>query len=199
MANQIYFTVCMSGNCDLLTFKETTGAYSGTNLMGWGSPNKATTDAESAVLTITNTTGIITTVNLFSKSPSWPTSDTTQEYTITPSDLGYTTTKFPDGVYTFLYTVKRTTATAFTFTQTVQQLFYCNASCCVNTLFANIDDWECECNDIKIQEAYQIDIMLRALSRAAKCGNTTSFTNTLTLINNLCSTSSTCTECEDDD
>lgn len=195
MSVQLSFTVCSSANCDQLIFTETTGAYSGTNLTGWNAPNVLAANAETATLTVTSPDLTVTVINLFTEVPAWPSTDTTQEFIITPSMIGATTTKFSDGVYTFLYTVTRTTATAFSYTQTVQQLFYCNAKCCVTTLFANIDDWECDCNKVKINEAYQADILLRALQRASKCGNTTSFTKTLTLINNLCSTTSTCTSC----
>lgn len=190
------FNICESSNCDQLVFTDTTGSYSSTNTSGYGSPNDDISSVTATTLTITDPTGIITVINLFTLSPSFPTTDSTQEYIISPSNIGSLNTKFTDGIYIFIYSVTTVVNGVTTiYTQTVQKLFYCQAKCCIQSLFTAIDDFDCDCNQSQIEEAYQGDILLRLLQRASGCGSTSRFTEALTLIQSLCNTSSTCTEC----
>ena len=64
------FEICQSNDCSELTFVETTGLLSETNLTGWdngllGSSNPTTGDATSAVLTITLASGNTYDIDLF--------------------------------------------------------------------------------------------------------------------------------------
>ncbi len=194
---QLNFDICELSNCQTITFAETTGTYDAIeNPNGWGSPNSVIDDADTATLEITQPDGTITTIDLFALTPSFPTTTLTQTYSISASTAGLSTTAFTDGKYTFVYTVTGTTGgNDFTYTQTVEQLFFCQARCCVDRLFAAIDDFTCDCNKTKINEAYQADILLRSLKRAAGCGDLNSFTDTLTIINNLCGTTTLCSSC----
>jgi hypothetical protein len=174
--------------CDEIIFKETTKTYDvSTNPTGWGVPNSTIAQAETATLTVVTPDGTSTVLNLFS---NFPTTDDTLEYSILPSDLGLTS--FSDGEYSFTYNVTRTTATAFDYTQVSNNLFYCNAECCVDGLFADAGDFTCECNSAKLALALKGDTLLKCLERAAKCGNATTFNNLLLVLQGICGTESDC-------
>lgn len=190
------FNICLSGSCNTITFTETTGAFSSTNIYGWGSPNEATSSAQTAVLEITDPTGVVTSINLFINSPAFPSSSNTNEYIITPSSIGSTEEKFSDGVYYFKYTVTRTSATAYSYSQVVQKLFYCNAKCCVESLFADIDDFECDCNAVKLELAYKADKLLTGLKYMSKCGQVNDFNELLDVISDLCDETGNCSSCD---
>jgi len=195
MSVELNFNICISSDCSTLEFTETTGEYSATNTGGWETPNEATTDAESAILEITSENNVVTTINLFSNTPIYPTINKDQKYIIEPSDLGYTTSKFPDGIYSFKYTVARTTATAFSYYTVVRKIFFCQTKCCVQSLFADIDDFECECNATKLDLALKADALLTGLKYAANCGQESTFTNIMTTINNICDQTGNCSDC----
>lgn len=87
MALELSINVSLSSNGKTMTFTETTGAYNvGTNPKGWGSPNAALTDVESAKLDITTPNGTSKTL-FYTKgqfygaafSPNFP--DATETYT----------------------------------------------------------------------------------------------------------------------
>ncbi len=186
MAVTLQFNISESGNSQELTFTETTGAYSVSNTSGWGSPNRLTSDAETATLAVTTPDDLTTTISIFASS--YPTTDNDLEYTITPDDIGYsatTGTKFPDGLYKFVYTVARTTATAFSYTQTKFVLIYGQAKCAVFSLYGNIPSEECDCNTDAIELAFKGMTFLKALEYAAETGNSSEFDRLLAIINRL--------------
>lgn len=184
MAVILSFEICQSGGCDSLIFKETTGIYNATtNPNGWGAPNEATSDATEATLEIELGDGSLYTIDLFATG-DFPTTDTTFEYEILPTDIGYSSDddQIDDQIITFTYTVVTGTTT---YTQVVKQAFYCQAQCCVNTMFINLD-FECDCNKDQIDLALKAFAMLQGLKQASACGNATNFTNILTQLNKLC-------------
>jgi hypothetical protein len=186
MAVSLSFEICSSSDCKSLAFTETTGAYSSTNTNGWGSPNKLTSDAETAVLEVTIPGDITYTFDLFAESPAFPTSDEDQKFIINAEDIGGVSgDKIPDGLYLFRYTVGRTTATAFTYTQQIQQLLYCNIKCCVYSMFADIDE-DCSCSSKKIEKALKSFALYKSLVAAAGCGQVNRFANLLKILGKLC-------------
>ena len=194
MAVVLDFNVCSKADCKALYFKELTGAYdSNNNLTGWGSPNSAHTAAETATLTILKPDGTTTILDLFPSS--FPTTDKSLEYIISNTALGLGATQsIPDGKYKFTYTVARTTATAFSYTQIKEFFLYCNAKCCIYNMFTDLDSCT-SCDTEKKEEALEAYTMYQSLVNAANCGQSTKFANLLELVNKLC-TDSDCLTCK---
>lgn len=191
MALQLSFQICQSNTCDALTFVETTGAYSATNLTGWGAPNVALADATSAILTITLASGNIYTIDLLATT-YFPTDNTSFEYALTNSDFGYSDGgKITDQIIKFVYTV---IADGDTYTQTVYQGFYCQVQCCVYSMFKdlNVTCDSCSQSKTKAIDAY---LLLKGLMYSANCGNTTNFNSQLATLQKLCLGSS-CQNCK---
>lgn len=188
MSVQLDFNPCSSENCKNILLYETTGAYdSTTNTTGWGTPNEATTDATAATLEITfpESTGsdsyTTVTINLYS---SFPTSNSTQGWLITNTDLGLDSDALlPSGDYTYTYSV--TTGTT-TYTQTIKKFIYCNLECCVAGLFADIGDATCDCSSDKKDKALEAFTYLVGLCYAANCGNLSVMTNYYDALSDIC-------------
>ncbi len=186
------FQICQSGGCDSLSFTETTGIYNAeSNIGGWGSPNETTNDAISAILTVELGDGSSYDIDLFATG-DFPTTDTTFVYNIVNEDIGYVTgDSIPDQIVTFTYTVITATST---YTQVVQQAFYCQVECCVNTMFVDLDFNCSDCFTHSLDEALKSYAMLQGLIMSANCGNSSNFNNILTQLNKLCS-GSNCSAC----
>jgi len=176
------FEICQANGCKDLIFSETTGAYNATyNTGGYGAPNETTDDAVTATLTITNASGLVTTVDLMPEG--FPTDDIIADgYTITSS------TVLPDGMYTFVYNVTYNYhGSIVTYSKSISKLFYCNSECCVNQMLSNLN-LTCDCceTDENIKVYYKAWTFLQALKNAAQCGDVTTFNNILKIITKLC-------------
>jgi len=183
MAVALSFRLDQSTNCKNLTFYETTGAYSVTNTTGWGAPNEATSDALTATLLITPPTGTATTLNLLSLG-TYPKSDSTIGYTITPTALGLSSTsQLSDGIYTFKYTV---TTALNTYTQTIQQALTCQVQCCVYSMLNSIDLTCSGCSDQQIKEFNKAYIILKGLVYSGGCGEISTFNKNIAILQKLC-------------
>lgn len=186
MAVTLTFSICESSNRQEIIFKETTG---GTSSSAWGvGGNPETSGAQTATLTVLSPNGTTTVFDLFAESPAWPTEDTTQEFTIVPSDLGYSTatgTTFEDGLYRFTYAVTRTSATAFSYSQIKSVLIYGNIKCEVHSLYGEIPSEECDCNTDAIELAFKGMIYLKALEYAAETGNSSEFDRLMTILERI--------------
>lgn len=194
MSVTLQFNICQSNTCKKFTFTETTKAYDvNNNSTGWGSPNSATTAAETAALTITGPSGITYTFNLF--TASYPTTNFNQEFIINNTDLGYASTStIEDGEWKFVYTVSRTTATAFLYTQTKFKYTTCNAECCVDKMAASIPDTDNCCNNTEVDKVLQAKGFLIGLQYAATCGLKSKYAVLLDTVNKLCGNSN-CISC----
>lgn len=194
MSIVLQFNICESGGCNQLAFSETTGSYDAiNNPNGWGSPNPLTSDATAATLDVLLANGSTYTFDLFATS-NFPTTDPTKIFYIENTDLGYTTgTNILDQIITFTYTV---VTSGGTFTQTGIYSFYCNVECCVNSIFLDLDFDGCsDCFTNSMEQALKAFAMLEGLKAASNCGNSTQFTNILTQLNKICSTSN-CAGCK---
>ena len=142
-------------------------------------------------LTITLASGTSYTIDLLATG-DFPTTDTSLEYEINPTDIGYSSDsdQIADQIIAFTYTVTTDTGT---YTQVVSQAFYCQAQCCVNTMFVELD-FECDCNQDAIDLALKAFAMLQGLKQASNCGNASNFNNILTQLNKLCANTS-CQAC----
>lgn len=194
MSVVLSFELCEGSSCNTLEFKETTGAYSGTNPNGWTSViNYAT----SATLVITNPAGLpLPTIDLFSLSPSFPTINENEGYLIPMTSLGLpSTASMTDGVWSFLYTVTTDDGEeVVTYTQTVTQGFYCQVECCVNSMFKDIDV-ECDCNKDLLDKSLKAYLMLKGLEYSSNCGNISEFNAQLAILQKMCKNSN-CSNCK---
>lgn len=191
----LHFNICQTSDCKSFKFTETTGLYNvGSNPTGWESPNPAIASASSASLVITTPGGVSYTIDLLTEG--FPSSDPLIEFAITADMIGGASgASIPDGIYTFVYTVVAVAGdTPTTYTQTVRQGFYCQVTCCVYSMFKDIDH-ECDCmHDAKLKalDAFMLLIGLRA---SANCGNTSNFNTDLAVLQKLCLNSG-CTTCK---
>lgn len=193
MALVLSFEICQESNCSGLSFKELTGTYlSPSNIYGWGGLNPATATATAATLTITiGTTPYI--INLF---PTFPTTNTGFVFNIPNTSIGLLSgDKLPDQIITFTYSVTIGAGpAAVVYTQTITQAFFCQANCCVNSMFLNLN-FECDSCNENIDEALKAHAMLLGLKYSANCGNSTEFNNTLEQLNKLCNNTN-CSSCK---
>ena len=187
------FGICQSSNCSSLTFNETTGAYSAGNPNGYGTPND-TNIGGTALLIISLSRGTSYTLSL--TSSGFPSSDKTKEFIINATDIGYPSgSKIADQIITFQYIV--TTALGTVIKQWKQTAFYCQANCCVSSMFIDLDT-DCEdCDKARTARAIKANLMLQGLKYSANCiGNDPStFNKTLTQLNKLCNNSK-CSSCD---
>ncbi len=194
MAVILSFSICQDSSCKELSFKEETGAYSATNIVGWGAPNRATSTATEATLTITDPDGNDYTIDLFATG-DFPTTDDTLEYSIDFTDIGLTTgDSLPDGIYTFLYSVTTVSGTTVVYTQTIRQAFYCQVQCCVYSMFKDLD-LECDCSKDQKEKAINAYLLLKGLIYSSGCGNIQNFNTDLEVLNRLC-LNSHCSNCK---
>lgn len=190
MATVAQFSVCQDAKtCSSLTFNDTTGAYSATNLEGYGSPNETISGA-TATLAVTLASGDIYTIAL----GGFPTTDKELEFIISATDLGYASNeKIADQIMSFTYTV--TYASGNVITQTKAIAFYCQATCCVNSMFF---DYDVNCMDcIRESEARSRKAwtLLQGLKHSSLSADTTTFNKTLAQLNKLC-LNSECSNCK---
>lgn len=188
--------ICPIDNCRGFTWSEQTGAYASDNLTGWNAPNEQIAFVTAAVLEVfkpgnTTTTADLT-IDLFAESPNWATVDTTQEYTITNTALGYSG-RVTDGIWKFVYTVTATHVDeVLVYKQTAQRATYCNAKCCVDGLFGEIEDFECDCMEAAISKALTAQAIYKSMVSAASCGNITKFNKLKSMLERMCNNQDCC-------
>jgi hypothetical protein len=185
-------SVCLDSACDTITITETTGIYdASSNVGGYGAPNIATSDIDSAVLTIISPSEQTYTINLFDNS--FPSSNTSYSYEIPMSELG-NRTSIEDGYWQITYTL---VDGGTTYTANGSKVFFCNAKCCVARLLAAIEPDECDCNEqnIKRIENYtKARTFLSSLENAANCFNIDRFDTIKAILDKLCRNTS-CKTC----
>jgi len=177
------YNICQKKDCTSLFFSETTGTYNSlSNSGGFGSPNPVVGDATSVLLKVLFPNADDT-VDI-DISASFPTVDSTVETEITSEDLGLAAgAVLADGIYEITYEV---IANGVTYTETKNIFLYCNVQCCINQFIATIPDTACNCTDSSVSDALTAFMLMRSLEYAAVCGKKTKFTNTLAILNNIC-------------
>jgi hypothetical protein len=185
------------------TFSETTGAYtSPNNEGGWGIPNPTIAQATVATLDVyvpdPNTLLPVNTpvsINMFTQSPSYPQSNTTNSQLITPQDIGYAVGETtPDGVYQFVYTV---TANGVDYHKTQYVLVYSAAQCCVSKLAVQAinEGGGCGCGSGCGESMTDFEkgmLLIEAAKYSMICGVTTPAANAIKHVNEICGGCSTC-------
>jgi hypothetical protein len=153
---------CFSNNCSELSIKEATGIYSPSdNVGGWGNPNNVFADftgsSDTASITIEPPTGGSFTFNVKSvlASTTLPNAYfsgfTFDLLNISPLDLGISTGKFPDGVYTITYHLEKFQADKYI--TTFKILNTCNIDCCLQKMFLQVYK-KMECGDCNVCETF---------------------------------------------
>lgn len=194
MALILQFNICQKQNCKEIIFTETTGAYSNPgNLTGWGVTGSDTdpqiNTATLAVLTVTIPSGDEYEFDLLTEG--FPSVYNSTEFVITNDMIGGTTnTVIPDGIYTFVYSVF-SDQTNETYTQTRISTLICNVTCCVNSMFKDID-FSCDCSEEQQDKAIDAWILLKGLQ--SNCGDPAKFNTNLETLQRLCINSS-CNNC----
>jgi len=195
LATVINFDVCLDNACDTLTLTETTGAYSASNLTGWGAPNEIISNITVALLQVTSPSGTVSTIDLLSPVSGLPSSNPSLAYTILNADLGNITT-VEDGHWQFLLHYR--TAGGTIYQKVRNYLFYCNTECCVQELLADIEITDCDCckqEDIdKINNYTKAKTFLESLKNAARCYQVSNFESIQAVLTKLCR-NSTCKNC----
>ncbi len=185
--------LCLANGCQVLTFKDTTGAYSVSNPTGYGTPNPEIVDFVSAVLTVIAPDETEYEIDLF--ADSFPTVDVDQEYEIDLDDLG-SRTSIEDGYWSFIYTI--VTAGAVTYTATFGAIFLCNARCCVQRILLKIDENKFGTTDKQnqkyINNYLKAKAILDTLTYYAYCGNLDKFDNIKLVLDKMCNNID-CTTC----
>lgn len=144
MALQLKFTANLANSCKGFDFVENTGAYNNpNNLTGWGSPNAAIADVDTATLTVINLTTDVT----YDDLTITPSSTVGNETTFTTEDLEVDGTSIgdvtlPDGQYCLIYTVTMNDETVYQ--QTIKKVWLCEICCTLKTKACEID-LECGC------------------------------------------------------
>ena len=192
MASLLKFNICLE-DCKSFIFTETTGVYENPdNLTGWNGPNANLALATVATLDVyaPNASTPTITIDLLATS-SFPTIDDTLEYEITNTALGYSG-RLPDGVWKFKYTVVVVDGVTTTYQQTIEKTTYCNAKCCVDKLFAGIEDFECDCMEEAINKAINARAIYDGMVAAAECGQKATFVKLQKMLERMCNNTNCC-------
>lgn len=163
-------------DCNTFEYNQTTGAYSATNLTGWGTPNKLLTDVATSILSITNSKTSIT----YDDITIVVAEASTDTFIFSNLFLNSTPTgieTIQDGIYAFVHTVTFNDTTSIT--TTAYKVSLCKLNCSIqsltDTMLDTIDDC-CTDNKKELKANYNelmasYDILLKAF----KCLNFTAF------------------------
>jgi hypothetical protein len=185
MAVTLDFNIKQSDNAKTLIFNEITGIYNAsTNAGGYGSPNELHSASTKAELKVTPPGS--TTVTTLVLTATFPVNESTTVYNIVTDDITGETadSKFTDGIWTFTYEV--TLPSQGLVTRTHKIFISGAARCCVYGMLADLDLTDCDCEPLEKARALEAFTFYRSLIATAACGNSTKFTDLLTLVNKLC-------------
>ncbi len=168
-------------NCNTLTIEDVTGMYDATdNPEGYGTPNLATSDIDTATLKIESLTdGVPYTY-------SEDVTDDIKNETDFPVLLDAVLYNFKDGRYCITYTVTMDDGSVYT---AVHKLYvYCNVECCVNNYSVKLPELLCDiCNKEKIiGKLNTMQVLLKSLRASEFAGNDCAFENILDRLNRIC-------------
>jgi len=161
----------------LISITDITGAYSAGNVGGYGTPNDASTNVTSAIVTITypdattQTEDVTTQINAQAVLGDYIFTDITPTYTA-------------DGIYTFLYTV----IGEITYTYTTKVLMLGNARCCLDKLQVKLVDQLCdECETSAYAKRVDLaESLYNSALAMGGCYKLSSITKILTKLQTLC-------------
>jgi len=178
MAFKLQFSVDLASSCKGFSFIENTSTYAD-NGTGWGVPDPALVDVDTAVLSVENlTTGV--TYDDLTITPSGTvgneTTFTTEDLLIDTVSIGDVT--LPDGQYCFTYTVTMDDTTVYE--AQVKKVFLCESCCKIKTKACEID-LECGCcNEPCADEIWkflQAYTELKVIEYSAYCSSQSNINN----------------------
>ena len=180
MALEPKFTIDLSSDGKTITFKETTGVYSLSNLGGYGAPNPAAGTITIFNLSITYPDGTVVVVDMIPEG--YPDITGLVEYTIT-SD-----TPFTDGIYKFLSEVATPSLKMTDYELT--KAFYYNIKCCVFKKIAatKVPECGCGCATEYLEDVSNLWVLFRGMQQNAKIGNVDAFNELLLETSKMCNT-----------
>lgn len=163
-------------DCKSFDYSQTTGAYSVSNLTGWGTPNKDLADVASSILVITNhKTGVIyDDINIVSAETS-TTNFAFAELFLSSTPIG--TEEIADGIYSFKHTVTFNDDSIITTIayRTSLCLLNCSIQALTDTMLDTIDDC-CTDNKKEILAKYtEVMALYDILTKAFRCNNFSAF------------------------
>lgn len=172
MALQLKFAINLGNDCKSFDFVQNTGSYSVSNTTGWGTPNPATSDVATAVLSIEN----LTTSTVYDDLTVTVSSTVGNETTFTTEDLEIDGVSIgdvllPDGQYCFTFTVTLEDETVYQ--QQVKKVFLCQSCCKIKQKACSIDLRCGCCNDPCAEEIWnflQAWTELKIIEYSAYCG-----------------------------
>ena len=186
MALVLNIDVCVASDCKSLNVSESTGAYSASNLGGWGAPNPLIANATTALLLVVNPAGVSYSIDLLATT-FFPNINSSYLYSVPLTSIGLTATNtITDGNWVFTYYI---VASAVIYTKTISKLYYCNSKCCVQTLLATLDPSNCDCNKANtgvINTFNTANAFLLALIDASNCGQVDKFNAIKLVVDKLC-------------
>lgn len=195
MALELNFSAAEGSGCNSIVIYDKTGAYSVSNLTGYGSPNFDLVTLHTASLKFTSPSAVETTINLPIPPTTIPETTGIVGFTVLGTDLGLSSSEsLEDGLWTIDVTLSFADPTSITgYTDVTQQIrvyFLCQVNCCVNKLVARYNPLEC-CQDSELDTALDAYVSMKALQNAVKCGKTNKANAILTQLKKLCA-ASTC-------
>ncbi len=168
-------------NCSILVTKDTTDSYNvDTNTTGYGSPNIAIGDVDSALV-------YIETPNLESLEPidvidSLPAS-VTGTFTLAETEV-----TAQDGEWIIRYEL---VVGSTTYTKTIKIFSSCLVRCCIDKMWSKyaegaIEDCDCGCGKDVAKTALEAEALYRAMLSSAACLDATARNTILKKIQRLC-------------
>jgi len=184
---------CSSKDCLRLQVTDQTGAYSTSNLGGWGAPNDTLASVVSAVIKVLlpgSSVGDEVYIDVGSELPN----STYQYKTLKSQDFGLgTDIVLVDGTYVIDYTV---VTSGGTYTFHTEFLMTCSKCACVNSMFAKVASTGCDCDENFVTEATQAFVVLQMIEYAALCQKTSEVAKLETLLNKICKAKDNCFSCD---
>lgn len=176
--------ICQNCQDKNFSITDATGAYNAsTNPTGWGAPNPDISDVQSAYVKVTLPDGTFYTADVSATLPNL----TEVPFIFLPTMMGLTATdQIPDGVYLIevIYSgINSTGGVPFTIQSSQQELFKCNAQCCVNKKMAGAGGG-CACKHAN--EGIDLAVLLESAVGAAKCGKFEKAQVEIDKVNEIC-------------
>lgn len=175
-------SICQNCQDKVVDVIDETGAYNiETNPTGWGSPNPAIGDVQSAYARVTLSNGEVYIIDVSGTLPNL----TETPFRITNEMLGLEPTEqLPDGVQLIEVVYSGISGgVPFTVQSSQQVLFSCNAQCCVDKKMSGAGGG-CACKSGT--EAIDLAVMLESAKSAATCGKPEKAQVLIDKINEIC-------------
>jgi hypothetical protein len=180
MALELKLSLCFKEKCSKLQISDATGEYDvTTNPTGWGAPNLALADVDSATVVLTPPGGSAINYDVTAEVQGGTIVDGTFLLKLVDNIT------LNDGIYTVTYTVvDEDTDTEYTIT--VKSFSTCKADCCVEKMKTKFKGELCGCNWENFWDYYkQAEALLYA-------GKDAQATDLLTQVNKICSIQKCC-------